>query len=199
MLRGVSSLEVFDSFSFFFFLLSSLLDLDMKKDIDTFIAGERAEILSKYDRVGRPLLKKHSQQKKMNSKSLECVCPVGVSGQERGCQNWPLGGRWLQHLYDHRPIWFSAVSYSCLNPLCRLSHIMSMSLKRLGSSHPFPRFFVSSLARKRCRIPAWSRRRYEPFKPGLCFHMSHVLGSSWTAVPSLLSKSSKSWSGWTNG
>lgn len=33
----------------------SLLDLDMKKDIDTFIAEERAEILSKYDRV-RPLL-----------------------------------------------------------------------------------------------------------------------------------------------
>lgn len=42
----------------------------MKKDLDTFIAGERAEILSKYDRVRRPSLKRHSQQKKMNSKQM---------------------------------------------------------------------------------------------------------------------------------
>lgn len=29
-----------------------LIDFDMKKDIDTLIAEERAEIISKYDKVG---------------------------------------------------------------------------------------------------------------------------------------------------
>lgn len=69
----------------------------MKKDIDTFIVEERAEILSKYDRVRPLLLKRHSQQRKihykrMNSKQMMkhirnmSVCPVGVLGQARGCQ-----------------------------------------------------------------------------------------------------------------
>lgn len=33
------------------FFVCFLLDLDMKKDIDTLIAEERSEIITKYDRV----------------------------------------------------------------------------------------------------------------------------------------------------
>ena len=44
----VTAVEIIDSIFMFF-----LLDFDMKKDLDSLIAEERAEIISKYDKVSK--------------------------------------------------------------------------------------------------------------------------------------------------
>ena len=44
-------LYIFSNIHDYCHLIFLFLDLDMKKDIDTLIAEERAEIITKYDRV----------------------------------------------------------------------------------------------------------------------------------------------------
>lgn len=139
----------------------------MKKDIDTFIAEERAEILSKYDRV-RHYRDKLNIERNMGWKQCmkhECVS-CGCFRADRRVSILTLG-RML-----------TLTSIRSLTVLDFCSKLQLSSPSPSSASHHVNvfniRVFISAPAKKSCQLPARSRRRYEHFKLGLCSHTSHM-------------------------